>query len=123
MREVVAAQPVQEDRRESGVAAHAVGGEDGREGGRHAAQTAQRQGVDGAHYLASRLTNKEIASENFRSTNTLKTYGKRIYRTLGGSSRSEAVTDARRLGFLYSPSGPRDELPVQRDTVAAPRRR
>ena len=49
-------------------------------------------------YLASRLTNNEIASELFVSTNTLKTHIKRIYQKLGASSRIEAVTEARRLG-------------------------
>ena len=51
-------------------------------------------------YLASRLTYKEIATEIFVSTNTLKTHVKRIYRKLGVSSRSEAVAEARRLGAL-----------------------
>jgi LuxR family maltose regulon positive regulatory protein len=51
-------------------------------------------------YLASRLTYREIASELYVSTNTLKTHVQRIYRKLGVSSRSEAVTEARRLGVL-----------------------
>ena len=51
-------------------------------------------------YLASRHTNKEIATELFVSTNTLKTHVKRIYQKLGVSSRIEAVTEARRLGLL-----------------------
>ena len=51
-------------------------------------------------YLASRLTNKEIAAELFVSTNTLKTHVKRIYQKLGVSSRTEAVTEARRLGLF-----------------------
>ena len=51
-------------------------------------------------YLASRLTNKEIAAELFVSTNTLKTHVKRIYQRLGVSSRIEAVTEARRLGLF-----------------------
>ena len=51
-------------------------------------------------YLASRLTNKEIASELFVSTNTVKTHVKRIYQKLGASSRIEAVTEARRLGLI-----------------------
>ena len=50
-------------------------------------------------YLASRLTNKEIAAELFVSTNTLKTHAKRIYQKLGVSSRAEAVTEARRSGL------------------------
>ncbi len=51
-------------------------------------------------YLASRLTNKEIAAELFVSNNTLKTHIKRIYQKLGVSSRMEAVTEARRLGLF-----------------------
>jgi len=50
-------------------------------------------------YLASRLTYREIASELFVSTNTLKTHVQRIYRKLGVSSRMEAVAEARRLGL------------------------
>ena len=51
-------------------------------------------------YLASRLTNREIASELYISTNTLKTHVQRVYRKLGVSSRREAVAEARRLGLL-----------------------
>ena len=51
-------------------------------------------------YLASRLTNREIAAELFVSNNTLKTHIKRIYQKLGVSSRTEAVAEARRLGLL-----------------------
>ena len=51
-------------------------------------------------YLASRLTNREIAAELFVSTNTLKTHIKRIYQKLGVSSRIEAVGEARRLGLF-----------------------
>jgi len=51
-------------------------------------------------YLASRLTNREIAAELFVSTNTLKTHIKRSYQKLGVSSRVEAVAEARRLGLF-----------------------
>jgi LuxR family maltose regulon positive regulatory protein len=51
-------------------------------------------------YLASRLTNQEIAAEMFVSTNTLKTRVERIYQKLGVSSRLEALAEARRLGVL-----------------------
>ncbi len=51
-------------------------------------------------YLASGLTNREIAAELFVSNNTLKTHIKRIYQKLGVSSRMEAVTEARRLGLF-----------------------
>jgi LuxR family transcriptional regulator, maltose regulon positive regulatory protein len=53
-----------------------------------------------ARYLASRLTTRDIATEIFVSTNTVKTHVKRIYQKLGVSSRMEAVAEARRLGLL-----------------------
>lgn len=51
-------------------------------------------------YLPSRLTNQEIASEIFVSTNTVKTHVRRIYQKLGVSSRTEAIAEARRLGWF-----------------------
>ena len=51
-------------------------------------------------YLPTRLTNSEIASECFVSTNTVKAHLKSIYSKLGVSSRAEAATRARLLGLL-----------------------
>jgi LuxR family maltose regulon positive regulatory protein len=48
-------------------------------------------------YLASRLTNAEIAQELYISLNTLRTHVAAIYRKLGVSSRRDAVEVARRL--------------------------
>ena len=53
-------------------------------------------------YLASRLTNKEIAAELFVSNNTLKTHIKRIYQKLGVSSRIEAVSRSTSPGPLLT---------------------
>ena len=51
-------------------------------------------------YLASRLTYKEIAAELCVSNNTLKTHVRRVHQKLGVSSRTEAVTEARRLALF-----------------------
>ena len=60
-------------------------------------------------YLASRLTNKEIAAELFVSNNTLKTHIKRIYQKLGVSSRTEAVSRSTSPGPLLT-SAPGDAV-------------
>ena len=49
-------------------------------------------------YLATRMTNREIAGELFISTNTLKTHVKTIYRKLDVTSRAEALAKAGALG-------------------------
>ena len=51
-------------------------------------------------YLASRLTNQEIAAALFVSVNTLKTHVKTIYRKLAVSSRAEAVDVGRRIRLI-----------------------
>jgi LuxR family maltose regulon positive regulatory protein len=51
-------------------------------------------------YLASRMSNREIASELYISLNTLKTHVKSIYRKLDVSSRSEAVAAGRARALL-----------------------
>jgi LuxR family maltose regulon positive regulatory protein len=56
--------------------------------------------VEVLRYLASRLTNAEIAAELFISVNTLKSHVKAVYRKLGVSTRAEAVGVARRIGLL-----------------------
>jgi LuxR family maltose regulon positive regulatory protein len=51
-------------------------------------------------YLQSQLTHHEIASQLGISTNTLKTHTRALYRKLGATSRTEAVTAALRSGLL-----------------------
>ena len=50
--------------------------------------------------LATHLTLPEIATELTVSRNTVKTHCVALYRKLGVSSRSDAVTEARRLGLI-----------------------
>ena len=50
--------------------------------------------------LASRLSQREIASELYVSFNTVKTHTRSIFRKLGTTSRAEAVDRARQLGLL-----------------------
>ena len=50
--------------------------------------------------LATHLSFPEIAAEMFLSPHTIKSQTKSIYRKLGASSRSQAVTRARELGLL-----------------------
>src|SRR5262249_13841800 len=50
--------------------------------------------------LATHLTFSEIGRELFLSPNTIKTQAGSIYRKLGASTRSQAVTRARELRLL-----------------------
>ena len=50
--------------------------------------------------LSTHLSFREIAEEMFLSRNTIKSEAMSIYRKLGASSRSEAVTRSRELGLL-----------------------
>jgi LuxR family maltose regulon positive regulatory protein len=50
--------------------------------------------------LATHLTFPELAQELFLSPNTIKTQAGSIYRKLGASTRSQAVTRARELGLV-----------------------
>jgi len=50
--------------------------------------------------LATHLTFSEIGQELFLSPNTIKTQAGSIYRKLGASTRSQAVTRARELGLV-----------------------
>ena len=50
--------------------------------------------------LSTHLSFPEIAAELFLSPHTVKSQVKSIYRKLGASSRSQAVTRARELGLL-----------------------
>lgn len=51
-------------------------------------------------YLPTHLSLREIAEALFISRNTAKSHSVAIYRKFGVSSRSEAVSEARRLGIL-----------------------
>ncbi len=53
-------------------------------------------------YLATHLTFPEIASRLFITRNTVKTESVSLYRKLGASSRSEAITRAIEVGLLES---------------------
>ena len=50
--------------------------------------------------LSTHLSFPEIAEEMFLSRNTIKSEANSLYRKLGASSRSEAVTRCRELGLL-----------------------
>ncbi len=52
------------------------------------------------HYLPSRLSQRDIASELYVSLNTIKTHCRAIYRKLGVGDRKAAVQAARDLGLL-----------------------
>ena len=52
--------------------------------------------------LSTHLTFPEIAGELFLSRHTIKAQASSIYRKLGASSRSQAVTRSRELGLLDS---------------------
>jgi LuxR family maltose regulon positive regulatory protein len=51
-------------------------------------------------YLASTLSNAEIASELYVSVNTVKTHQRAVYRKLGAEGRRDAVRRARTLSLL-----------------------
>jgi LuxR family maltose regulon positive regulatory protein len=51
-------------------------------------------------YLPTHLSFREIGELTFVSANTVKTQANAVYRKLGVSSRSEAVTRARGCGLL-----------------------
>jgi LuxR family maltose regulon positive regulatory protein len=51
-------------------------------------------------YLASTLSNAEIASELYLSVNTVKTHQRMIYRKLGADGRRDAVRRAKQLRIL-----------------------
>jgi LuxR family transcriptional regulator, maltose regulon positive regulatory protein len=58
--------------------------------------------------LATHLSFREIGAELFLSPNTIKSQAISVYRKLGATTRSQAVTRARELGFLAGlpPPGP-----------------
>jgi LuxR family transcriptional regulator, maltose regulon positive regulatory protein len=51
-------------------------------------------------YLASTLSNTEIAAELYLSVNTVKTHQRMIYRKLGADGRRDAVRRAKELRLL-----------------------
>jgi LuxR family maltose regulon positive regulatory protein len=51
-------------------------------------------------YLASTLSNAEIAAELYLSVNTVKTHQRMVYRKLGADGRRNAVRRAKQLGLL-----------------------
>ena len=53
--------------------------------------------------LPTQLSTREIGRELSVSVNTVRSQVQAIYRKLGVSSRSEAVTHARELGLLPTP--------------------
>jgi LuxR family maltose regulon positive regulatory protein len=52
--------------------------------------------------LATHLSFPEIGAELFLSPHTVKSQAMSLYRKLGASSRSQAVTRAREMGLLDS---------------------
>jgi LuxR family maltose regulon positive regulatory protein len=50
--------------------------------------------------LQGSASQREIGAALFLSINTVKAYNKSLYRTLGGSSRRDAVLAARQLGLI-----------------------
>jgi len=51
-------------------------------------------------YLASTLSNAEIAAQLYLSVNTVKTHQRMIYRKLDAAGRRDAVSRAKQLGLL-----------------------
>jgi len=51
-------------------------------------------------YLASTLSNAEIAAQLYLSVNTVKTHQRMIYRKLDAAGRRGAVSRAKQLGLL-----------------------
>jgi LuxR family maltose regulon positive regulatory protein len=51
-------------------------------------------------YLASTLSNTEIAAELYLSVNTVKTHQRAVYRKLAVTNRRDAVHQARKLHLL-----------------------
>jgi LuxR family maltose regulon positive regulatory protein len=51
-------------------------------------------------YLASTLSNAEIAAELYLSINTVKTHQRMVYRKLGADGRRDAVRRAKQLRLL-----------------------
>jgi len=54
------------------------------------------------HHLQSGKTNKKIAHELHLSTNTIKTHLQSLYKKLGATNRTEAVTKATELSIKFT---------------------
>jgi LuxR family maltose regulon positive regulatory protein len=50
--------------------------------------------------LSTHLSFAEIGEELFLSRHTIKSHARSLYRKLGASTRSQAITRARELGLL-----------------------
>jgi LuxR family maltose regulon positive regulatory protein len=56
--------------------------------------------------LAAGLSRREIGNQLNISLNTVKTHTRELYRKLGATSQSEAVSRGEALGLLGEPSQP-----------------
>jgi LuxR family maltose regulon positive regulatory protein len=56
--------------------------------------------IEVLHLIAEGLTNPEVASRLFLSSNTIKVHARNIYDKLGVNNRTQAVARARALGIL-----------------------
>jgi DNA-binding NarL/FixJ family response regulator len=65
-------------------------------------ETLSERELEVLRLMAKGKSNKEIASALFISEGTVKSHGKSIFAKLNVSSRTEAVTEATRRGFLRS---------------------
>ena len=61
---------------------------------------ADHGGAQDADFLPTHLSFREIGERVYVSANTVKTQANAVYRKLGVSCRSEAVSRARQLGLL-----------------------
>jgi LuxR family transcriptional regulator, maltose regulon positive regulatory protein len=68
--------------------------------------------------LATHFSFREIGEQLFVSRNTIKTQAISVYRKLGVSSRSEAITRARELGLVEESAPSVDSLDSALDTAA-----
>jgi LuxR family transcriptional regulator, maltose regulon positive regulatory protein len=68
--------------------------------------------LDVLELIAQGMTNREIGSSLFLSTNTIKSHSINIYKKLEVSNRSQAVSKARLLGLLPAPLASRDQIAV-----------
>jgi predicted ATPase/DNA-binding CsgD family transcriptional regulator len=80
------------------------------------AKSLTRREQEALTYIGEGLTNREIAMQMTVALSTVKWYVRQIYNKLGVNSRKEAITRARKLGFLPDEDqtpGRRHNLPAQ----------